>query len=121
MNGKKIVLVVDDSDLVKKVLTKSLEDKYYIVQASNGKEAVDIISNVGDVYSILLDLNMPDYNGFYVLDYLKANNLFRKTKVFIISGDDEKETIEQAFKYDIVDMITKPFSSKTIESKISGS
>ena len=62
---------------------------------------------------------MPDYNGFYVLDYMKENNLFRKTKVFIISGDDTKETIDKAFTYDIVDMINKPFSTSSIESKIS--
>lgn len=119
MNDKKIVLVVDDSEIIKKVITKALDEKYYIIEASNGQEAVDIINNVGDIYTVLLDLNMPDYDGFYVLDYMKENNLFKKTKVFIISGDDTKETIDKAFTYDIVDMINKPFSTSSIESKIS--
>ena len=119
MNDKRIVLVVDDSEIIKKVITKALDEKYYILEASNGLEAIDIIKNVGEIYTILLDLNMPDYNGFYVLDYMKENNLFRKTKVFIISGDDTKETIDKAFTYDIVDMINKPFSTSSIESKIS--
>lgn len=119
MNDKKIVLIVDDSEIIKKVITKALDEKYYILEASNGQEAIDIINNVGDIYTILLDLNMPDYDGFYVLDYMKENNLFRKTKVFIISGDDTKETIDRAFTYDIVDMINKPFSTSSIESKIS--
>ena len=119
MNDKRIVLVVDDSEIIKKVITKALDEKYYILEASNGLEAIDIIKNVGEIYTILLDLNMPDYNGFYVLDYMKENNLFRKTKVFIISGDDTKETIDRAFTYDIVDMINKPFSTSSIESKIS--
>lgn len=119
MNDKKIVLVVDDSEIIKKVITKALDEKYYIIEASNGQEAIDIINNVGDIYTVLLDLNMPDYDGFYVLDYMKENNLFKKTKVFIISGDDTKETIDKAFTYDIVDMINKPFSTSSIESKIS--
>ena len=119
MNDKKIVLVVDDSEIIKKVITKALDEKYYILEASNGLEAIDIINNVGEIYTVLLDLNMPDYDGFYVLDYMKENNLFRKTKVFIISGDDTKETIDKAFTYDIVDMINKPFSTSSIESKIS--
>lgn len=120
MNDKKIVLVVDDSEIVKKVISKALDEKYYILEASNGQEAVDIINNVGDIYTVLLDLNMQDYDGFYVLDFMKDNNLFRKIKVFIISGDDTKETIDKAFTYDIVDMINKPFSTSSIESKISG-
>ena len=120
MSNKKIVLVVDDSEIVKKVISKALDEKYYILEASNGQEAVDIINNVGDIYTVLLDLNMQDYDGFYVLDFMKDSNLFRKIKVFIISGDDTKETIDKAFTYDIVDMINKPFSTSSIESKISG-
>ena len=42
---------------------------------------------------------MQDYDGFYVLDFMKDNNLFRKIKVFIISGDDTKETIDKAFTF----------------------
>ena len=119
MNDKKIVLVVDDSEIIKKVITKALDEKYYILEANNGQEAMDIINNVGDIYCVLLDLNMPDYDGFYVLDSMKEKNLLKKIKVFIISGDDTKETIDKAFTYDIVDMINKPFSTSSIESKIS--
>ena len=119
MNDKKIVLVVDDSEIVKKVIAKALDEKYYLLEASNGQEAMDIINNVGDIYCVLLDLNMPDYDGFYVLDSMKEKNLLKKIKVFIISGDDTKETVDKAFTYDIVDMINKPFSTSSIESKIS--
>lgn len=119
MNDKKIVLVVDDSEIVKKVITKALDEKYYLLEASNGQEAMDIINNVGDIYCVLLDLNMPDYDGFYVLDSMKEKSLLKKIKVFIISGDDTKETIDKAFTYDIIDMINKPFSTSSIESKIS--
>ena len=64
---------------------------------------------------MLLDLNMPEYDGFMVLNYFKNNNLFRKYPICIISGDDTKETISKAFSYDIVDMLNKPFSKTNVE------
>ena len=57
---------------------------------------------------------MPKYDGFQVLEYFKTNNLFNKIPISIISGDDTKDTIDKAFKYDIVDMLNKPFSKDNI-------
>ena len=67
---------------------------------------------------MLLDLNMPESNGFVVLDYFRNYHLFKKIPIFIISGDDNKETIDKAFKYDIVDMLNKPFSMENIKSAV---
>ena len=87
------------------------------LKAENGKEAIDIITkSENDIVGILLDLKMPDYDGFVVLDYFKDNDLFKKYPVSIISGDDTKDTIEKAFKYDIVDMLNKPFVAENIKS-----
>ena len=71
-----------------------------------------------NISCMLLDLSMPEYNGFVVLDYFKENNLFQKTPVFIISGDDSRDTIDKAFTYDIVDMLNKPFSMDNIKSAV---
>ena len=65
--------------------------------------------------TILLDLNMPKVDGFAVLDYMKENKLLKKMPVSIISGDSSKETIDRAFKYEIVDMLEKPFNDQSVK------
>ncbi len=114
---KKAILVADDSMIIRNIIESTLKDKYEVLKAENGKEAIDFVTkNEYDIVGILLDLKMPDYDGFVVLDYFKNNDLFKKYPVSIISGDDTKDTIENAFKYDIVDMLNKPFDAENIIS-----
>lgn len=112
------VLVVDDSDMIRNIMKKSLEDEYMVLEAKNGKDAIENVMLNNNIVCMLLDLNMPEYDGFVVLNYFKENNLFSKIPIFIISGDDSKNTIEKAFTYDIVDMLNKPFSMKNIKSAV---
>ena len=113
---KEAVIVADDSAIIRNIVSKALSDKYIVLQASNGKEAVRLViqNKQYNIKALLLDLKMPEYDGFMVLDYFKQNNLFNKIPVIIISGDDSKGTIEKAFTYNIVDMLNKPFSKKNI-------
>ena len=113
---KEAIIVADDSSIIRNIVSKSLKDNYIILQASNGKEAIKLImqNKQFNIKCLLLDLKMPEYDGFTVLDYFKQNNLFNKIPVAIISGDDTKDTIEKAFTYDIVDMLNKPFSKDNI-------
>ncbi len=113
----KAIIVADDSMIIKNIVEKALQDEYTVLKANNGKEAIDYITKKEyDIVGVLLDLNMPEYDGFMVLNYFKNNNLFSKYPVSIISGDDTKETIDRAFTYDIVDMLNKPFSSDNIKN-----
>lgn len=117
---KQAIIVADDSQLVRNIIFKSIGNEYVILNASNGKEAINqiIVNNQYDIIGILLDLNMPEYDGFMVLDYLKENELVNKYPVVIISGDDSKETIDRAFSYGIVDLLNKPFSTENIKNVI---
>lgn len=123
----KSIIVADDSTIIQNIVEKIFSDEYTVLKASNGLEAISFLNNGmynNDIVGILLDLAMPDYDGFYVLDYMKANNLFRKYPVTIISGNDSKDGIEKAFSYDILDMRNKPFNTdniKTVVSKMSNS
>ena len=94
-----VVIVVDDSEMIRNVMTKALEDEYTVVSAKDGREAIEAVSNNANnnVVCMLLDLNMPIYDGFMVLNYFKTYDLFKKIPVFIISGDDSKDTIDRAF------------------------
>ena len=113
----KTILVADDSPIIQNIIEKSLKSEYNILKANDGYEVIKlIIDNPDSISGILLDLKMPKYDGFKVLEYFKSNNLFEKIPISIISGDDTKDTIDKAFEYDIVDMLNKPFSKDSILS-----
>jgi len=115
---EKTILVVDDSNIVRNFVKRIFEGQYKVGVAKDGKEAIDLISANKDnntIVGVLLDLNMPNVDGFAVLDYMKNNNLFYKVPVSIISGDSTKATIDRAFTYQIVDMLGKPFTESDVK------
>lgn len=117
----KTILVVDDSNIVRNFVKRIFNEQYNVAMAKDGQEAIDIINANSDtdfVEAILLDLNMPGVDGFGVLEYMRQNNLLKKMPVSIISGDSSKETIDRAFTYEIVDMVTKPFNDSNIKSVV---
>lgn len=117
----KTILVVDDSNIVRNFVKRIFNEQYNVAMAKDGQEAIDIINANSDtdfVEAVLLDLNMPGVDGFGVLEYMRQNNLLKKMPVSIISGDSSKETIDRAFTYEIVDMVTKPFNDSNIKSVV---
>lgn len=115
----KKILVVDDSNLIRNFIEKIFSDNYEVVMATDGKMAIDLVNQDKDnIAAMLLDLNMPNVNGFEVLEYFKQNNLFKVVPVSIISGVEEKEAIDKAFTYDIVDLLPKPFNERDIKTVI---
>ena len=115
----KAIIVADDSMIIRNIIEKALSDEYVVLKASNGKEALKHITDKKyEIVGMLLDLNMPESDGFTVLNYFKNNNLFKKYPIVIISGDDTSETINKAFTYDIVDMLNKPFTGDKIKSMV---
>lgn len=115
----KAIIVADDSMIIKNIIEKALSDEYVVLKASNGREAIKHITDKKyDIVGMLLDLNMPETDGFVVLNYFQNNNLFKRYPIVIISGDDTSETINKTFTYDIVDMLNKPFSSDKIKAMV---
>lgn len=118
---KKTILVVDDSNIIRNFVKRIFSEKYNVGTATDGEEAINIIKanmNNDFIETILLDLNMPKVDGFAVLDFMKANGLLKKMPVSIISGDSSKETIDKAFTYEIVDMLSKPFNDQSVKMVI---
>ena len=115
------ILIVDDSNLVSGFIKKIFNTKYEVIVAYDGDEAIKKISEDvnGKIIACLLDLNMPKVNGFEVLDYFRNNNLFIKIPVSIITGNDDRSSIEKAFTYPIVDFLTKPFNERDVKRIIS--
>lgn len=110
---KEKILIVDDSMLIRNLIGKAISNEFAILNAEDGNKAVEIIKKNPNIYGIMLDLFMPNFNGFDVLNYLKENNY--KIPVAVITGDDTKETIDKAFRYNIVDVLNKPFNEENIK------
>lgn len=118
---EKTILVVDDSNITRNLIEKVYQGQYKVLMAANGRQAIDIVDTMpeGVIVAILLDLNMPDLDGFAVLDYFKQKGLFEKIPVSIITGDSSKETISRVMSYNVVDILIKPFSAFDIEKLVS--
>lgn len=116
----KVILVVDDSDIVRNFVKKIFNNMYEVRLANDGKEALNYIANDSQnkIVGMLLDLNMPNVNGFQVLEYFDKNNLFEKIPVAIITGVDTKDEISKTLMYPIVDILSKPFNEANIKSII---
>lgn len=114
-SGLPALVVADDSEIIRNIISKMLSSKYKIVEAVNGNDcATKVSENLDNILGLLLDLNMPEVDGFAVLEFMKTNDLFMKVPVVIITGDDSKETIMKAFDYPIVDVLNKPFNESDV-------
>ncbi len=116
----KILLIVDDSSLITMFASKMFKDEYNVITAKDGKEAIEAVRNNFDneFVGMFLDLNMPNFNGFEVLEVFKNHNLFNKIPVCILTGDDTKDSIDKVFNYPIVDVLNKPFNEKEIRASL---
>ena len=111
----KTILVVDDSSIIRTFIQRVFNDTYNVMIANDGREALEIINSNQNIVAMLLDLNMPNVNGFEVLEYFKTNGLFTKIPVSIITGDDSRETVTRAFTYPIADVLAKPFNERDVK------
>ena len=116
----KTILVVDDSEVIKSFIQKLFNDQYDVLVASDGREAINIINsgNYTNLVGILLDLNMPNVNGFQVLEYFKNNNLFEKFPVSIITGVGSDDLVYKTYDYPIIDVLRKPFNENDIKKVV---
>ncbi len=111
----KAILVVDDSNVIVSFIQKIFNNDFAVVIAKDGQEAIDQINNNATIIGMLLDLNMPNVNGFVVLEYFKNKDLFTKIPVSIITGVGNDELIAKAFSYPIVDVLRKPFNERDVK------
>ena len=119
--SNKKILIVDDSNIIRAVIQKIFENDYEIIHAVDGKQAIDIIESYKDnneLAAILLDLYMPNVDGFAVLEYLKTNNLFDKIPVSIITGNEEEDIDQRVLSYPVVAILKKPFNEISIKSMV---
>jgi len=114
----KTILVVDDSDVISSFVKKIFNNDYNVLVASDGRQAINTITNDNNIVGMLLDLNMPNIDGFGVLEYLKQNNLFDKIPVSIITGVGNDELVNRTSMYPIVAVLRKPFNERDVKDVV---
>ena len=118
--SEQVILVVDDSNITRNLIEHIFKDKYKVVMANNGQGAIDTVDVMKDsIVAILLDLNMPEVNGFDVLDYFKMNGILEKKPVCVVTGEDAPEIIGKVKTYPVSAILLKPFSKDQIETVVS--
>ena len=116
---KRIVLIVDDSQMNRAILSEMLQSEFRILEASNGEECIDMINQYGTGISIiLLDIIMPVSDGFEVLEYMNKNHYIEDIPVVMISSDDSDSYIKRAYGLGVSDYINRPFDSKVVYRRV---
>lgn len=116
------IIIADDSPVITNFFTKIFRNEYEVLVAKDGNEVIDLINKYSNDYlvGLFLDLQMPNMNGYQVLDYFKEQDLFKKIPVSIISGEDTQDGITKAMSYEgVIDMIQKPFDATSIRAIVS--
>lgn len=112
------ILIVDDNDINRDILSNLFYDEYNILEAENGDEAIRLIKENKDKLAVmLLDINMPVKNGFEVLDYMRFRRYNEDIPVIMISASDSKGEIE-GLKRGAFDFITKPFDDQIVKHRV---
>lgn len=112
---KQQILIVDDSEVNREILTEILHTDYRILEAANGQECIDKLRHYGTGISVvLLDIIMPQMDGFDVLNAMEANNWLDDIPVIVISGANTKETERQSLTMGASDFVKKPFDEAIV-------
>ena len=110
------ILVVDDSNVISNFITKIFNNEYEVIVANDGQEAIDKLSIMSNgIRAMLLDLNMPNVDGYEVLKFMKTNDFFKKINVAIISGTDSSKILETTRDYPIKAILEKPFNEANVK------
>lgn len=116
---KQKILIVDDSEMNRNLLMVILEDEYEIIQAKDGVQAVDYLQKHAEELSlILLDLVMPQMDGFEVLVYMNKEHWIENVPVVIISAEDAPAYIKRGYDLGVTDFIGKPFDANMVRRRV---
>ncbi len=119
MNRKNMILIVDDVEINRAILSDMLGDEYSILEAADGMEAVKILQRSHlEISLVLLDLMMPRMDGFEVLAMMNKAGWIENTPVITISSENAPGVIDHAYDLGVTDYITRPFDEKTVQRRV---
>ena len=122
-NGSKAhkyrILVVDDSEMNREILSEILSEEYDIVEADSGDTCIDMLRKYETGISlVLLDIVMPGMDGFGVLNYMNRHHYLEDIPVIMISSEDSTETVRRAYEMGVSDYINRPFDAGVVHRRV---
>ena len=112
------ILIVDDNDMNRDLLARRLSQAYYdVIDVGSGQEALDAIEN-RKIDLVLLDILMPDMDGYEVLEQLKENPNTRTIPVIMLTAVHEMDSVVRCFELGADDYLTKPYNIPFVRSRI---
>ena len=118
MDKRQKILIVDDAEFNRVILKEILGETYNYLEAENGNQAIQMIGENIGIDLMLLDINMPQMNGFEVLKIMKRSQCIAETPVIMISSEDAVDTMRKAYELGITDYITRPFDSVIVKKRV---
>lgn len=116
---KPLVLIIDDSEMNRAILNEMLKDEYCILEADNGRTALDMVDRYGDELSlVLLDIVMPGISGFEVLADLSRQSVSDNLPVIMISSEDTDDVVLRAYDLGASDYISRPFDDRIVRRRV---
>lgn len=113
------ILIVDDVEINRELLTEILSDEYHILSAENGKEAMEILeANHEQIAVLMLDLVMPEMDGFAVLRELGQRPWSKNIGIIIISSDNTIKTEADCFELGVSDFVHRPFDNRLVKKRV---
>lgn len=113
------VLIVDDIELNREILAVALGDEYEVLQASDGLQTIEILKTDSEgITAMLLDLIMPNVDGYAVLDYMREHGLLERIPVIVISAESARDVEVKCLEMGVTDFIRKPFDSVTVRRRV---
>lgn len=113
------ILIVDDSELNREILSEMLHTDFRILEAADGAQALEMLQQQGTGISlVLLDIIMPVLDGFGVLSYMAREHIIEDIPVIMISSDDSEKIIRRAYKLGVSDYISRPFDAKIVYQRV---
>ncbi len=118
MDKNKTILIVDDVDINRDMLAEIFSDSYRIVEACDGKQAIEIINGDERISAVLLDLLMPGVNGLEVLEDMNRTNKIKSIPVFLVTAADSEKMLLEGYNLGAIDVITKPFMTQFLKCRV---
>lgn len=112
------LLIVDDDPFIQKVLHYALRNHYEMTVQMNGLEAMKWLEEGNEPHIIITDLKMPIFNGFDLIQQIRASNLFRQIPILVLSSMEESKTRIHCLEIGADDYVVKPFNPMEIKAKV---
>jgi two-component system sensor histidine kinase/response regulator len=117
IDKKADILIVDDEDTNLHVLSSALKNNYRLYIANNARRALDILEN-NSPDLILLDIMMPEMDGFQLTKILKSDEKYSEIPIIFITAKTDVDSLVEGFNLGAVDYITKPFNLKELNKRV---